>query len=168
MPKIATIVFILFIMTGTLAAQAPSLKSFSAGTAISSADVNANFAALSAAVVALQTKLAADEALITALQSTSAIDASVTSPAGYLNLHGGLVLQWGDATDVATQGSKVITFPKAFAHGLLFAAATASNGNNTVNDWSITASSLTSVTFLRANWSTQNNASAFMWFAVGY
>lgn len=155
---------LLAMVASLLCAQAPALKTFGSGTAISSADVNGNFTALSNAIVALQNKLAADEALIAALQ-TKPVSLGAN---GYLDLQGGLTLQWGTATGVAIQGFTVITFPKAFAHGLLYASATASNGNNTVNDWSAIAPSLTSVTFLRANWSNENTASAFMWFAVGY
>jgi hypothetical protein len=128
------------------------LKTFNSEDPISSSDVNANFASLEARIAALETKpvsLAAN---------------------GYLDLQGGLTLQWGTATGVAVQGSTTITFPKAFANGLLFASATTGNGTSTncVNDWSITGSSSTSVTFLRANWSSENNATSFMWFAVGY
>ena len=142
--------------------------------------MNDNFTALVNAITALQTR-------VTALESTTAVDSSVTTVgsyavvngaqktgtvAGYLTLHGGVIIEWGTVTQSSNSSglTTTVTLPKAFPTGLLYANASCGFGINADSAYftDLANSSNTKVAFMRRNPSNSSSGVDFTWIAVGY
>jgi len=168
--KRLAIAVLCFITASIVTAQVTVPNTFTPGTSISASAMNANFTALLSAINSMQTTIATQAAQIAALQSTSNLDSSLASPNGYLNLHGGLALQWGTASaSSAGHGTlTTITFPTGFANAVVYANATPNFNVTTQSIWYLISTTKTTATFQRSNNNNYDTGTTFKWLAVGY
>lgn len=85
---------------------------------------------------------------------------------GYQKLPSGLIVQWGNAGNIASASSVAVTYPIAFPNGALSASATVNTTTNTATPQSA------GITYTSSSQLTIRNLSAstlgFTWIAIGY
>ena len=100
-----------------------------------------------------------------ALGSFQLMGQNSISANGFVTIPGGLILQWGSTTAVASSSSTTITFPLAFPNNVFSVQATiVTNDNSTIRFSLLNNASTTGFV------TTQTNSSHFTnlyWFAVG-
>lgn len=91
---------------------------------------------------------------------------SSLAASGYQKLPSGVIVQWGNAVNIASASSVAVTYPIAFPNGALSASATVNTATNTATPQGA------GITYTSASQLTIRNLSAttlgFTWIAIGY
>lgn len=100
-----------------------------------------------------------------ALQGSASFSSSIAA-SGYQKLPSGLIIQWGNAGNIASASSVAVTYPIAFPNGALSASATVNTATNTATPQGA------GIAYTSASQLTIRNLSAstlgFTWIAIGY